>query len=184
MPKTTFISILRGINVSGQKSVKIPELKALYESLGFESVTTYIQSGNVVFKTSEDIDLELLSENIEKAIEKKFQFAVPVINFTRNEFNSIILSNPFLTRNEVDKERLYVTFLQKIPDAVLVEKLNSVNYLPDEFIISGKAIYVYCPNGYGRTKINNNFFENKLKANATTRNWKTVNVLLDLADKA
>ena len=176
----TYISILRGINVSGQKKVPMKELLALYESLGFSDVSTYIQSGNVVFKSAEEKS-ERLVRQIEAKIKAHFGFEVPVIIRTAEELKRIQVSNPFLKQAGIEEDKLHVTFLDQLPQQPGVDKLMTYDFTPDRFILQGLEVYVYCPNGYGRTKIHNNFFENKLKTGATTRNWKTVNTLVEMA---
>ena len=174
----TYLSILRGINVSGQKKVPMKELKEVYENLGFKKVTTYIQSGNVIF-ISEDNKDELRTK-IEGAIKDKFGFDVPVLIISEEELNSSVSNNPFIKEKDIDESKLHLTFLEKIPSRENMEKIEEHHFEPDRFIVSGKDVYVYCPGGYGRTKLNNNFFENKLKVRATTRNWRSVNVLLEM----
>src|SRR5436305_14052468 len=100
----TFISILRGINVSGQKKIVMTDLKALYESLGFEDVVTYIQSGNVIFKTGKKIADTELAAVIEQAIFEKYKFHVPVITRTAEEIKQVISINPFVKDKAVDTE--------------------------------------------------------------------------------
>jgi uncharacterized protein (DUF1697 family) len=178
---TTFISILRGINVGGQKKIRMEDLKSLYEELRFREVTTYIQSGNVIFKTSINLSIPEISEKIEKAIGRKYNFHVPVIIRTIEEMNHILSSNPFLKGKGIDMEKLHVTFLGKEPDPIQVEQTLKFDFPIDRFQIIGKEVYLYCPGGYGNTKLSNTFFENKLKVQATTRNWKTVGRLTELA---
>jgi len=170
------ISMLRGINVSGQKTIRMPELKALVESLGFTQVTTYLQSGNVVFDCANG-EVSTIAGSLEKAIERHFGFTVSVLMRDRDDFRRIIEGNPFLTGRNEDPERLHVTFLSALPSAVAVKDLETSIDTTDEYFLSGKEIYLFCPNGYGRTKLSNTFFEKKLKVAATTRNWKTVNAL-------
>jgi len=177
----TYISILRGINVSGQKKINMKELKAMYESLSYQNVITYIQSGNVVFR-SEKADEKVLAKTIEDAINAKFGFDVPVLVLTEKELRATIKNNPFLKQQDILIEKLHVTFLQQKPEPENIKKTEELEFSPDRFVISGKDVFVYCPNGYGKTKINNNFFESKLKVKATTRNWKTVNELQRLAE--
>lgn len=175
-----YISVLRGINVSGQKKILMSDLKKLYKNLGFKDVITYIQSGNVIFKNKKLPDTEL-AKKVEEAINKEYNFEVPVIIRSVEEMKKTILSNPFLKEKNCDTKRLYVTFLSEIPAKENVEGIEDIDFLPDRFIITGKEIYLCIPNGYGETKIPNNFFEKKLKVKATTRNWNTVNKLVDLA---
>ncbi len=174
------ISMLRGINVSGQKKVPMNELKALYEELKFKNVTTYIQSGNVVF-SSDASDEKVLSKKIEEKIIKHFGFEVPVIIRTPKEMQSAIRNNPFLKEKNVDSERMYVTFLEEVPAKDKLEMLSAIQFPHDRFIVKGKEIFLSLPDGAGRTKLTNNFFESKLKVTATTRNWNTVNELVRIA---
>ncbi|MDP4283232.1 MAG: DUF1697 domain-containing protein [Bacteroidota bacterium] len=176
----TFISILRGINVGGQKKILMADLKALYESLKFTDVTTYIQSGNVVFKSGEKISDLDLAKKIETAIEKKYNFQVPVIIRKAEEIEKAISMNPFLKDKNINIEKLHITFLSEIPNESNLKNIKNVDYSPDQFIIEGKEIYLHIPVSYGETKLSNKFFENKLKVIATTRNWKTVNKLFEL----
>jgi len=180
---TIYISILRGINVGGQKKIRMEDLKALYERLGFREVRTYIQSGNVIFNTSLNIKILSLSEKIEKAIEEEYHFHVPVIMRTADEMHQILSSNPFLNEEGINWEKLHVTFLNEIPQSTKAITLKEADFSPDRFRIIGKEVYLYCPGGYGNTKLSNNFFEKKLHQKATTRNWKTVGTLADLIVK-
>jgi uncharacterized protein (DUF1697 family) len=174
--------MLRGINVSGQKMINMQDLQALYQELCFRSVTTYIQSGNVVFEAQE-METNKLSKLIKQKLFEKYTFEVPVFVKTVSDMESIISDNLFLQAVDTDKDALYVTFLQNTPLPAKVEQLVSSKFEPDAFRISGDVIYVCCPNGYGRTKLTNTFFENKLKVTATTRNWRTVNELLKIAQQ-
>lgn len=177
----TYITILRGINVSGHNIIPMKELKALMERLGFENIATYIQSGNIVFNSPEKNEDKLITK-IHNAIKTKFGFDVPVIARTAKEFKAALNNNPFFKEKDIDTEKLHITFLASEPTKENTDKANTYNYEPDRFIISGREVYVYCPNGYGNTKINNTFFENKLKVTATTRNLKTVKELVKMAE--
>ncbi len=170
---TTYISILRGINVSGHRLIKMDALKALFAGLGCTEVQTYIQSGNVVFRHPET-DPNALDAAIQNAIRQQFGFDVPTITLTAPELEAIAQANPFLTDSRIDLAHLHVTFLAAPPSPALAEKLNDIRFPPDEFQLLGRAIYVHCPNGYGNTKLTNGLFETKLKVAATSRNWKTV----------
>jgi len=175
----TFISVLRGINVSGQKKILMADLKELYAALNFKNVTTYIQSGNVVFNTDSSLSNQELAKEIEKAIQQKYSFAVPVIIRRAPELAQIIAANPFLADSSIDK--LHVTFLAEIPQESNVGKLNTFYYPPDQFEVIGQEVYLHIPERYGDTKLSNSFFETKLKVSATTRNWKTVQQLNQMA---
>ena len=176
---TTFISILRGINVSGHNIIKMDELKKLIISLGFENVRTYIQSGNIVYqtKTTDPKELNLM---IKKAIQKNFGFEIPVHTLTIETLENIIQKNPFV-KQSIDAAFLHVTFLAEVPAPEKIDLLKSIDYKNDIFEIIEQTMYLYCPKGYGNTKLTNTFVESKLKVSATTRNWKTTNELLNLA---
>ena len=175
----TYISMLRGINVSGQKKIKMADLKHLYESLGFDSVQTYIQSGNVVFR-SKIGDARKLEKAVSGAILKRFQFDVPVIVRTAKEMDRVVTSNPLLKGSTKDVNKLHVTFLSDKPKASLFKNLQAPLAGDEALQIRGNEVFLYCPHGYGKTKLNNGFFEKQLSVAATTRNWKTVNVLLEM----
>jgi len=175
----TYISLLRGINVSGQKTVRMKDLVSLYESLGLGNVRTYVQSGNVIFSSPQK-DTRELSGLIEKAVEETFGFKVAVLLRTPSELQLVISNNPFLKKPDIDKSKLAVTFLSDKPENSHISRIQGINDESDRFVIVNKEIYLYCPNGFARTKFSNQFFEKKLGVTATTRNWKTVNALLDI----
>ena len=177
----TYISLLRGINVSGQKRIQMSALKALYEELKFKGIITYIQSGNVIFRASKNASRQELSKRIEEKIREKYDFDVPVIIRTLAEMKKTLSLNPFLNKKGIDTERLYVTFLVETPKQADRKGIERFDCSPDKFIIIDEEVYLQCPQGYGNSKISNNLFENKLKITATTRNWKTVSTLVELA---
>jgi uncharacterized protein (DUF1697 family) len=177
-----YISMVRGINVGGKK-VKMSKLKELYLSLNFKDVKTYIQSGNVIFR-SKNLDLSYLRDIIEDKIANVFGFNVKVLIRTKIELKNVLEENPL---KREDFKHLYITFLSDVPSKNLITDLNrfiEVNMKgnSDKFFISKKEIYLFLPDGYGRTKLNNNFFEKKLGVSATTRNLKSVSKLFDIAD--
>ncbi len=176
----TFIAILRGINVSGKNMIKMPELKALFADSGFASVQTYIQSGNVVFSAPETVEAQLAA-SIEKALADRFGFAVPVLVRTSEEWALVLRNNPFLAEKDIDPAFLHVTLLDCQAGPEAIDKLMHYQYEPDRYRLEGRAVYLYCPGGYGNTKLSNAFFESKLKVRATTRNWKTMNELYQLS---
>ena len=176
----TFISMLRGINVGGQKKITMSELKSVYESLNLENVTTYVQSGNVVFDSSEQ-DLSKLEQLLETQIEYSFGYSVSVFLRDISDFKHIIDTNPFLHGRNEDPAKLHVTFLYQLPAGSDLNSLETAKGGVDEFLVGGKEIFLFCPNGYGKTKLSNTFFERKLQIPATTRNWKTVNALYTMA---
>jgi uncharacterized protein (DUF1697 family) len=177
---TTYISMLRGINVGGHKKIKMDILKQLYVELGYTNVQTYIQSGNVIFRTQVTDTLNL-AKSIAKQILEVTGLEVPVLVLELDEMKRIVENNPFNLDSTKNTASFHITFLSKTPDTISFEKIKSTDFGADHFELLDKAIYVYCPTGYGTTKLTNTFFENKLKVTATSRNWKTVNELVRLA---
>lgn len=174
----TYISILRGINVGGKRKIKMAELKELYSKLNFLNITSYIQSGNVIFNSEVKEDCNKISAQIEKAILNTFGFEVPVIVKTSDELKQAISDNPFSFVEE--KERLHLTFLSEIPSSEKAKLLKKFNFDPDQFKIIGKNTFIYCNGKYSESKLTNNFLETKLNVLCTTRNWKTVLQLYEL----
>jgi len=175
-----YISLLRGINVSGKNPLAMPHLKRMYQSLGFGNVQTYVQSGNVICDAPPQ-DPEGLAKRIRSQIQETFGFDVPVIVRTGQEFQHILKNNPFLTQEQENVDYLHVTFLAAPPSAERVQALIAIPQIGDEFVVIEREIYLFCPGGYGRTKFSNTFFEKKLEQAATTRNWKSVVTLASLA---
>jgi uncharacterized protein (DUF1697 family) len=170
----TYIALLRGVNVGAGRKVPMHELRALFDTLGNTNVRTYIQSGNVVFTAKAGAPARVGSA-IEEGIERDLGLDVAVLLRTPADLARVLRRNPF-------GADAYVTFLDEMPDRARVAALDSARYQPDEFVVDGRTVFVRCPNGYGRTKINNTFFERKLATKATTRNWKTVTTLHEWAD--
>ncbi len=179
---TTYISILRGINVSGYNLIKTDELYKLYFKLGFTNIKTYIQSGNVVFQTLETLP-HYLEKIISLQIKEMFGLDVNVFIFKTDEFKEIIANNPYLKDQTKDISFLYFSFLSAIPLPDYIENISIKLSQNEEFKILGKTLYLYCPNGYSNSKITNRFIENKLKVISSTRNFKTCNKLIELAEK-
>lgn len=178
----TYISILRGINVGGRNSIKMDALRQMYSNLGYTNVQSYIQSGNVLFH-HQTSDTRTLAQAISSCIAETFGIVVPVLVLSMQELRDAINNNPFTSANPKDPNTIHLTFLAETPDTTLVDKINPEQFRPDEFRLSGKMIYLHCPNGYGIAKLNNTFFEKKLKTTATTRNLKTTTELLAMAEK-
>jgi len=177
----TYICILRGINVSGKNLIKMAALKEAFEKAGFKNIRIYIQSGNVVFEDKSKNE-EDLKKKIEKLIADTYELKVPVLVRNLEYWNWVIENNPFISQQDIDPSRLHVTFLSEEPENEKLEKIKDLTLDNDRFIVIGKTVYLHTPNGYGNSKINNSFFENKLKVTATTRNWKTVNELKRISD--
>jgi uncharacterized protein (DUF1697 family) len=144
-------------------------------------VVTYIQSGNVVFDTGE-IDQTKIIKLIEEGLTRSLGGDVRVILRDKRNIKKILESNPFLNQRNLDPNKLYVTFLCEAATGLGVPNLPLPNNNGDEFMIYDKEVYLFCPNGYGKTKFTNTFFEKKLRVSATTRNWKTVHALYEIAE--
>ena len=172
----TFIALLRGINVSGQKKIPMAQLRSLLSKSGFDNVQTYIQSGNVIFQSSE-VNRTTLENLIQKAITSHFGFEVPVLVRSAAEIGDILDACPF---TDEKKTNGYFTLLHSAPDKKLIKETHLISYPNEEFHISNQCVYFYSTSGYGNAKCNNNFFERKLKVDATTRNYKTMVKLLSL----
>jgi uncharacterized protein (DUF1697 family) len=175
--------MLRGVNMTGHNSIKMTDLSALYRDLGFIEPETFIQSGNVIFNTDRDILAHEIAQAIETAIHNAFGYDVPVMIRTVKEMRDLVNLNPFISEINFDPAKMAVIFLHETPAESQINKVADVDYPPDKFMIIGNEIYTFCPNGFGRTKIYTNFFENKMKVTGTARNWKTVTTLLTLAEK-
>ena len=178
----TFISLLRGINVSGQKIIRMEELRGKYQALGLTNVRTYVQSGNVVFDSAET-QRSALAARIEAAIEEAFGCSVHVFVFGAEDFRRIVSGNPFLQDANIDPSKLHITFFHAPLTKPDKTGLKLPDGIPDACRFGEQEVYVHCPEGYGRTKLSNAFFERKLKIPATTRNWKTVNLLFEMASR-
>lgn len=181
---STYISLLRGINVAGQKIIKMADLRALYQQLAFKNVQSYIQSGNVVFNHNEVgvSDCSQLAEQIHQKIFAHYQFEVPVFVLTPTDLINARENLPFKNINITeDGSKVLFCFLSDVPNspiALLSPYLKDNEHLH----IIGKVLYLHCEDGYGRSKLTHSNIEKKLKVNATSRNLKTVDKLITLAN--
>lgn len=172
----TYIALLRGINVGGQKKIKMAELKTALEASGLQSVTTYIQSGNIVFGSLKK-DCEKLASDIAKTILAHFGFEVPTLVVTTAVLEQILLENPFA--NEEPKS-LYFVLLKQVPKAVDILEFNRLKFEHEDFHITEKCVYLCCKAGYGKAKLSNNLVERKLRVEATARNLRTMQKLIEM----
>jgi uncharacterized protein (DUF1697 family) len=171
---TIYAALLRGVNVGG-RVVPSARLRSAFEKLGYDDVETYIQSGNVVFRSGGSA--ASLTAAIERGLAQDFGHPIEVVLRTGAQLRRILNGNPLDDRAAAS---LHVTFLKKRPSASRVTAIDPDAQLPDEFRVAGTEVFVFCPGGYGRTKLNNAFFERKLGVPATTRNLRTVGVLADM----
>ena len=175
-----YIAFLKGINVGGKNIVKMSDLTNFLSSNNYYNVKTYIQSGNIIFETK-STERNQIKKDITRLILKEFNIETCTILLTSNELISILEYNPFLNIENYNSKFLYFTFLNESINQNPITDDNK--YSPDEFKIDNNCIYVYCPTGYGKTKLTNTFFEKKLKCNATTRNLNTLNSINQLVKK-
>lgn len=176
---TTHVALLRGINVGGKNRLPMKDLAAIFERCGCRAVTTYIQSGNVLFAASAAL-VRRVPTLVAEAVAERFGYQVPVVTRSAGQLRGVVESNPLL-RPGFDERRLHVAFLAERPDADRVRGLDSDRSPPDEFVVRGSEIYLHCPNGMGRTRLTNAYFDSRLATVSTMRNWKTVLKLAELA---
>jgi uncharacterized protein (DUF1697 family) len=176
---TTYVALLRGINVGGRTKVGMEELRRVFLALGHADVKTYVQSGNVLFRCPVE-EPSRLAGDLERRIARDLGVTTTVLLRTRDDLAHVVANNPFLGRG-LDPATLHVTFLAETPDPRRVASLETPSGEPDAFSLAGREVYLHCPNGYGRTKLNNAYLERRLGVAATTRNWRTVTTLCDLA---
>jgi len=175
------ISLLRGVNVGGHNKIKMDALRDLYQSLGLRDPQTYVQSGNVVFRTKAK-NIAPLTKQIEDAIERRFGFRPGVILRATGELRDVIARNPFAKRRELDASKLLVTFLAAAPSPEARGEVLKIKTGPEEVKIDGRELYVYFPDGIGRSKVWP-AIEKALKKSGTGRNWNTVTKLLEIAER-
>ncbi len=169
-----YVAMLRGINLGPHKRVKMEALRKSFESLGFKSVRTYIQSGNVVFKAAKTSSARLCKK-IEEQITRDFGFSCLTILRTQAELRKVIEENPFLKRSGASPDKAHVIFLSETPEAGVLKQLEGLTKAPDESCCLGQEIYLHLPNGFAQSSLVHNPVERKLLTRATTRNWRTVN---------
>jgi uncharacterized protein (DUF1697 family) len=172
----TWIVLLRGINVSGKNPIKMSLLSQALAENRLSNIRIYIQSGNIAFECDET-NPEVISGFVSDIIRSRFGFEVPAIAILQKDMLEIFEKNPFLSGQDYDPAFIYITFLHRQPENEKIEAIEKLSFLPDIFSIHKNIVYVYCPNGYGKTKITNTFFERKLGVMATTRNRATVEKL-------
>ncbi len=176
----TFIALLRGINVSGHKIIKMELLREIMVKNGFYNVSTYIQSGNIVFD-SDNENAATLEHQISQKIFKHFGFDILVRITTLQELQQIVDENPFLKEGLENPTQPYVAFLSDVPSENNLESLKAVNFGNDLFVNKNKVLYLWYADSPAKTKLTNATIEGKLKLKATSRNWKTVLKLVTLA---
>jgi uncharacterized protein (DUF1697 family) len=177
---TVYVCLLRGINVGGNKRMKMHDLRAMLDSLGIPDAQTILQSGNVVFRSDES-DAAKLAAKIEAGIHDKFGFDSRIILRTAAEFRQVMTAHPFSADQLTDEAKLLVMFLEESPQSETIATLMETHSGPEVMHIIGHEAFIFYPDGMGRSKLTNNLIEKHLKVAGTGRNWKTVNKLNDLA---
>ncbi|MGP4002146.1 DUF1697 domain-containing protein [Streptomyces sp. 8N706] len=177
---TTYVALLRGINVGGQKKVPMAALRELLTGLGHGAVRTHLQSGNAVF-TSPEKDPRLLARDLEQALAGRFGFEVSCIVLSAAELRAAAGRNPF-PPSSFEPSKLVVTFLSAPPDAGRLSTIDASAYLPDEFRIGEREIFVHCPQGLGTSKLMPVLAKATADVVATARNWNTVLKLMAMTE--
>ena len=129
------------------------------------------------------LDPASFGRKAEIAIKKKYDYDVPMLIRSLAEMKQVAMLNPYLKRTDIELDKLHVTFLAEPPKKTEVEKIAGTTFGNDSFELLGREVFVHCPDGYGNSKLNNNWFENKLKVRATTRNWRTVHELVRMGEE-
>ena len=177
-----YVALLRGINVGGKNSLPMKDLSALFEKAGCSQVATYIQSGNVVFQADARLAGQIAGV-ISKEIKKGFKLDVPVVVRSAGELLKISQKNPFFKKGGT-VDTVHVAFLLHTPHKTAIQSLDAQRSPGDAFEVAGSEVYLHCPNGFGRTKLTNQYFDSKLSTTSTIRNWKTVLKLIEMTQTA
>lgn len=183
MSMTTYVALLRGINVSGKNPIRMSALQDSVSRLGFRDVQTYLQSGNIVLRTV-PTDVAALAASIKTRITQEFGHEVPVLVLSAKDLALIARSNSLLPTSCGDETLFHYTFLFHPVSAAAFQALKLPAADGERALLVGNAILLHCPHGYGKTKLNNSFFERALGVPATTRNWRTVLALQALCTVA
>ena len=175
------ISLLRAVNVGGHSTIKMEELRCLYASLKLKDVQSYLQSGNIVFRTDET-DLAKLAKRIQTAIEKRFGINPEVLLRTTAEMRDVIARNPFAKRRNLEPNKLLVSFLAAKIDKTVCAQLSALPLTSEELIPSGRELFIYFANGIGKSKLPWAKVEKICSTSGTGRNWNSVTRLLAMAE--
>ncbi len=176
------VALLRGVNVGGKNKLPMKELAALFEDEGCGRVRTYIQSGNVVFEASPNL-AAMLPDEIADRIAERFGVRSPVLLRTADELRRVVANSPFPPA-DMRPTALHVLFLADVPSPERVAALDPDRSPPDRFEVRGREIYLHAPNGLGRSKLTNDYFDRALGTVSTGRNWRTVTTLLAMMDES
>ena len=178
---STYVALLRGINVGGNNKLPMKDLVAIFERAGCARVRSYIQSGNIVLEAEAEVAVGLAAR-VSAEIERRFRMRVPVMLRTARELRAVARKNPLLEAG-ASVESLHVIFLAEGPGKSRAATLDPDRSPPDTFVVKGREIYLSCPNGVGRSKLTNAWFDAKLGTVSTGRNWRTVLKLVEMCDE-
>jgi uncharacterized protein (DUF1697 family) len=174
--------MLRGINVGGHSIIKMDALRTLYASLEFQDPQTYVQSGNVIFKTAE-LNRKLIAARIQQGIQKKFSCCPEIILRTLPELRSVVASNPFAGHANIEPSKLLVSFLASNPAKDAQEKLRAFADYPEKLHLIGRELFIHFPDGAGKSKLPWSRLDKLLTTAGTARNWNSVNKMLAIAEQ-
>ena len=175
---TKWVILLRAVNVSGKNIIKMAEFREMLTKAGYQDVKTYIQSGNIVLESAHTSEIEIANA-ISDFIREKFDYDVPVMAKTHNDFLKVIPNNPYRDRVLHEKEKLYVGFMKTQPSEDRKAKLTAMSNADETFEIAGNEVYIVCMKDGRKLQFSNMSLERILKVPVTTRNWNTVNKLCD-----
>lgn len=176
---TTYVALLRGVNVGGRNKLPMKELADIFTAAGCDSVRTYIQSGNVIFRADTRLAAELPSI-VSARIDEHFGHKPKIILRSAEELGEIIHGNPFLRADEVT---MYIMFLADTPTPEAIQKLDPDRSPPDRFKVRGANVYMWLKNSVADTKLTNAYFDTKLATIGTGRNWRTVQMVYELMSR-
>ncbi|MGW9027973.1 DUF1697 domain-containing protein [Streptomyces sp. NPDC055722] len=177
---TKYAALLRGINVGGNKKLPMAELRTLVEGLGHSGVRTHLQSGQAVF-AADGGDEESLAVELREAVERRFGFSVDVIVRDHAYLKAVAEACPFPAA-ELEARQLHVTYYSAPVDEARFAEIDQAAFLPEEFRLGDRVLYLYAPDGLGRSKLAEQLSRSRLNKGliATTRNWNTVVKLIEL----
>lgn len=174
-----YAALLRGINVGGKKRLKMADLRALFESMGFIGVQTLLQSGNVIFTTPAEEAEDALRLRIEAGIRSQFGFESRILLRDRAQLGALVAAHPFTAAQLAEPAKILVSFLNISPAPADLEGMRTGWDGPEIFYSSGRELLIFFPDGMGRSKLDNGLIERRLKVISTGRNWNTVRKLYD-----
>ena len=166
-----YAALLRGVNVGGKNKLPMADLRDICTAAQPAAVQTYIQSGNVVFEVAPDL-AGRVPEIVARPIRQRFGYEIPVVVRSGDELRQVAASSPFDTSG--DPRFLHVAFLEDMPSAEAVSRLDPERSPPDPFAVRGRNVYLHCPNGVARSRLTNDYLASQLQTTSTMRNWRTV----------